>query len=185
MHKTEVLVNLPIVYLRHIKIIACHMESVCFQHHLTFWWQKCVHIHHQTMSSFVDNLFTLLRAIFQRGARALELRMWTRGIVLETSHLLDDETVLSLIFSLNILISWLYMKTLVNPITFVWKCSFVNDIEIIFLLSTLSSKIPEDTAAFSSWTISSNFDYFFLWAILFWLYSSLVSVSLHEDGEKS
>ena len=53
-------------------------------------------------SLFFDKLFTCLCDIFLRGARALKLIMWTRCVVLETWHLLYDDTLVSLNFlSLN------------------------------------------------------------------------------------
>ena len=48
--------------------------------------------------------FTFLRAIFQRGAQTLKLIMWPRVIVIETCHLFDDATLVSIFFSL--LTSW-------------------------------------------------------------------------------
>ena len=47
MHGKEGLVKWLIFYLRHIKIISCHMVSICFIHHMTWRWQQCVHIHHK------------------------------------------------------------------------------------------------------------------------------------------
>ena len=49
MHRKEGMLKWPIVYLRHIKIMSCHMESIHFRHHLTWKWQQCVHIYHQNM----------------------------------------------------------------------------------------------------------------------------------------
>ena len=45
------------------------------------------------------------RSISQRGTRALKLRMYQRGVELEIFQLLDDDTLVSLIVYLIILIS--------------------------------------------------------------------------------
>ena len=66
MHKRENLVKWPIVYLRHINILLYHMENICFQQNLTFWWQQCVHIHHQTMYYHIGTVFLLFCAQYPR-----------------------------------------------------------------------------------------------------------------------
>ena len=50
----------PIVYLRHIKILSCHMEIMCFQQNLTLRWQQCVHIHNQNMHYHIVNVFYIV-----------------------------------------------------------------------------------------------------------------------------
>ena len=57
MHKTEGLVKRPIVYLIHIKILSCHIESILFRHHLTWQCQKCVNIHNKSMHYHIGNMF--------------------------------------------------------------------------------------------------------------------------------
>ena len=46
-----------IVYLRHIKILPCHMVSIYSKHHMTWLWKQCVHIHNQNMHYHIGNLF--------------------------------------------------------------------------------------------------------------------------------
>ena len=56
MRKEEGLVKCPIVYLRHIKILSCHMVSIYSKHNLTWNWQICVYIHHQIMLYHIGNV---------------------------------------------------------------------------------------------------------------------------------
>ena len=39
------------------KILSFHMESICFRQHLTRKWQKCMHIHNQTMNYYIGPVF--------------------------------------------------------------------------------------------------------------------------------
>ena len=60
MHKTEGLLKWPIVYLRHIKILSCHMENIFFRHHMTLQWQQYVHIHYKTIHYSIGNVFCVV-----------------------------------------------------------------------------------------------------------------------------
>ena len=48
------------VYLRHIKILPCQMESICFRTHLICQWQQFIHMYHQNIHYQIVNLFCIV-----------------------------------------------------------------------------------------------------------------------------
>ena len=150
------------VLLIYVDVLECSLEgknvSTCFLNAL--FWFKLKYDTHPTWNwqyfLFVEKVLTFLCVIFQRGAWALKLIIWQGLIVLQIFHLLDDDTLVYWFFYLNILIYYLYMKSLVNLINFYWKFSFVYDIDNLFLLSIFCWTTYEVNASFFWWTISSD-----------------------------
>ena len=62
MHKTEVLVKWPVVYLRHMKIVSCHIVRICFIQHMEWQWQQCMHIYHEIILYHCENVFICIRS---------------------------------------------------------------------------------------------------------------------------
>ena len=48
------------LFLRHIQVLSCHMERICFRQHLELKWQQCVHIHNKTIHYHIGNVFCIV-----------------------------------------------------------------------------------------------------------------------------
>ena len=60
MQKIEGLMKFPIKFLRHIKIMSCHMVSIYSKQYMIWIWKKCVHINHQNMHYHIWNVFCVV-----------------------------------------------------------------------------------------------------------------------------
>ena len=128
-YKTEGLVNFKIVYFRHIKILSCHMEIICFQQHITLWWQQCVNIHPQDIHYHIGNLFCGVVRNVHRWIFQFQNQISTNQLLAPPYYFMSMNTyhaVLCMVDSLSM------------------KINSVNFVRIIYIIFWLKTFIPEN-----------------------------------------